>query len=65
VSDVTVLSGGYSLFSVSAPRGAEGAVDEKLKEEIRRELYESKFKDAVKEYVNEELPKKYHVEIKL
>ncbi len=65
LSEPIVLSSGVYLFRVSAVYAETSDIDSILKEEIRRELYERRFKEAVTEYVNVELPKKYHVEIKL
>ncbi len=65
LTEPIALSGGLYLFKVSPPYSEAGDIDSTTKEEIRRELYERRFKEAVKEYVNVELPKKYHVEIKL
>lgn len=65
LSEAVLMNGSLYLFKVSAPYSEAADIDASTKEEIRRELYERRFKEAVKEYVNTELPKKYHVEIKL
>ena len=44
---------------------AADAGDEKFRSEIRNMLYQSRLKEAMEKLVNEELPKKYHVEMKL
>ena len=65
VSEVIPGEGSASVLMVVSKGSAEGEVDDKLKAEIRKELFEERFKGALEKFLSEELPKKYHVEYKL
>ena len=60
---VKVDSGIFLFHVISGSETQE--IDPQVKEEIRRELFEARFKVAMEKFINDELPKKYHVELKL
>ena len=62
VSEVKQVDQGYAVFLVN---GGDAGSDGKFREEIRSVLYQKKLKEAVDQYVNDELPKKYNVELKI
>ncbi len=65
VSQIVPGERDYSLFMVSSTGGQEGEIDDKLKEQIRNQIYQSRINERAEKYLNEDLPKKYHVELML
>lgn len=65
VSEAIVGEGAATVVMVASKQTADGQVDEKTKAEIRKQLFEERFKSALEKFLAEELPKKYHVEYKL
>jgi parvulin-like peptidyl-prolyl isomerase len=55
---------GIYILKVGGDR-EESEIDEGVRQTIRRELFENKMKAAVEKFFNDDLPKKYHVELKL
>ncbi len=64
-SGVTEISGGYTILRLTEAGEGSKQIDDGVKEQVRRELIEKQFKEAADRYLNDELPKKYHVELKL
>lgn len=66
VSEVIHSAIGYHLLKViNRNEGKNIELSPDLKEEVRQELLQEKMKEEFEKYVEEELPKKYNVEIKL
>ena len=65
VSEVLETKEGLLLFTFSKAADEESEVDPKLKSQIQNEIYQSRFKEQMEKYLNEDLPKKYHVEYKI
>lgn len=64
VSDVIEGEKGVYLVKVVARNEDEKVeLPETLKESIRNELFQARLKDEITKYLNEELPKKYNVEL--
>lgn len=55
---------GVYVLKLAAVHGND-EVDEDVKQQIRKQLFEERIKGAVEKFFNDELPKKYHVELKL
>ncbi|MCB0322129.1 MAG: SurA N-terminal domain-containing protein [Bdellovibrionales bacterium] len=64
ISDIVETPQGVYIFAAT-PAGEGLTPDSKFKEEIRKELFEARFKEEVNQFLNTELPKKYHVEMKI
>ena len=65
VSEPIMSDGSATVVMVASKHAADGQVDDKTKAEIRKQLFEERFKSALEKFLAEELPKKYHVEYKL
>ena len=65
VSEVVEVSKGAYLIGVQRDASSFEAIDPVLRENVRKRLYDQKFQEALKKYINEELPQKYFVEYKL
>jgi peptidyl-prolyl cis-trans isomerase SurA len=65
VSDVIETDIGFVILMVSGKPNKEQLIDGDLRDEIRQEIYEAKLKERLDAFLNDELPSKYHVEIKL
>lgn len=65
VSPIVTTDRGYLLLSVASQSSEDQPIDDTLKAQIRDEIYQTRFKEQVDKFLNEELPKKYHVELKL
>ena len=61
-----IVEAGHSFFILRlAGDGEKQAPDQEVREQVRRDLMEERYKAAAEKYLNEDLPKKYHVELKL
>ncbi|MFN8388915.1 MAG: SurA N-terminal domain-containing protein [Bdellovibrionota bacterium] len=65
VTPVIETESGLYLVRMKEAGNDTQSVDEDVKQSIRRELLEQRFKEAMDKFLNDELPKKYHVELKL
>ena len=65
LSDVLPGEGSATVVTVASKHADGAQVDEKVKADIRKQLFEERFKGALERFLAEELPKKYHVEYKL
>jgi parvulin-like peptidyl-prolyl isomerase len=64
ISQPVVADNGVYLLKVKAGKNGGSAEDE-IRQSVRQELMEKRFKEAMDKFLNDELPKKYHVELKL
>jgi peptidyl-prolyl cis-trans isomerase SurA len=65
ISNLIETSKGYHLLKLISKKESEDDIDEKLKEEIREELSEEQRKVEIERFLQDELQKKYHVELKI
>ncbi len=63
-SEVVDAGGAFVVIKLAGD-GEKQEPDKEMREQVRRELMEERFKSAAEKYLNEDLPKKYHVELKL
>lgn len=65
VSPVIELANSVSIISEVDSYKSKGKYPQSLREQVRKELLDIAVKARLEKYLHEELPKKYHVEIKL
>ncbi len=68
VSSVIETDGGYYIlrrFVTESDAPAPQVVDDSTKDKLRKELLEARFRERLDKFLNEELPAKYHVDIKI
>lgn len=65
VSEVVELDSGYGVLEIMGKKDKGTDLDESLKEEIRQELFQVRLAEKLEEFLTKDLPKKYHVEIKI
>ncbi len=63
VSDVVEFAAAKYVFRIAAKADSEGAVDEVTREKIRTQIFQTKFEERLRLFFDEELPKKYQVEL--
>ena len=64
VSEIVETEQGFYIFRVAGKYEEGEELDSALKEQIKFELFEARFREVAEKYLKEELPKKYHVEVK-
>lgn len=65
VSEVVELDSGYGVVQIAGKKDKGEDLDESFKEEIRQELFQVRLAEKLEEFLTKDLPKKYHVEIKI
>ncbi len=65
ISEVVRTDLGFHVLRLISRAGETRELDPSVKEKIRKEIYDSRVQEKLARYLNDELPKKYHVEIKL
>lgn len=63
ISESVTIGGAVYLLQI-VESGANPA-DEQQRSEAKKDMFEQRFREAADKYLNDELPKKYHVELKL
>ena len=63
-SDLIEAGNSFVILRLAGDKEKQ-APDQEVREQVRRELMEERFKEAADKFLNEDLPKKYHVELKL
>ena len=64
ISPIIKTASGYQLLLMDARNDGED-IDSAVKSRVQDVLFQSRYKEEVDKFLNDELPKKYHVELKL
>jgi len=65
LSEPVEIGATLNLFFLASKATATAPVDAVLRDEIKSQIFKQKFEQLLKAYIDHELPKRYHVELKL
>jgi peptidyl-prolyl cis-trans isomerase SurA len=65
IGEISRQGDSFVFFEIAGQVDEKGKVDDTLRAQIRETLYRERYEEEVARFLNEELPKKYHIETKM